>query len=173
MRERETGFVFAAERCVQCHACAAACRTWRGTEPEAAWRRIEWRWSGVFPDLALRTASVACLHCVEPACVAACPSGAIRKRAEDGVVLVDPARCTGCRTCADACPYVVPRFGADGRMTKCDLCTGAPELPEGGPPPCARSCPTGALSVAGRTPDEKRRDEAALLDALRPEVGRP
>lgn len=173
MPDRENGFVFVPERCVQCHACATACRIWRDTERDAPFRRIEWRWSGAYPDVALRTVSVACLHCVAPACVAACPSGALAKRAEDGAVLVDRDLCTGCRTCADACPYDVPRFVADGTMAKCDLCAGSPELREDGAPPCVRTCPTGALGWALRSVEEKRREEAAVLALLGRGAGRP
>ena len=46
-----------------------------------------------------------CEHCLNPACVAVCPSGAIYKREEDGIVLVDQNRCRGWRMCISACPY--------------------------------------------------------------------
>jgi anaerobic dimethyl sulfoxide reductase subunit B len=167
MSDRQWGFVFDAERCVQCHACATACRLWRAAEAGDGWRRIEWRWHGEVPGMTLRSASVACLHCVDPACLPACPSGAISKRAEDGVVLVDPALCTGCRSCAEACPFGAPRFDADGPMRKCDLCALAPGAVGEGAPPCARVCPTGALVVRrALTVGEKRRGEAEMRALL-------
>jgi Fe-S-cluster-containing dehydrogenase component len=63
-----------------------------------------------------------CVHCDEPACAAACPAGAVSKRA-DGLVLLDAETCTGCRACVDACPYDAVAFddGA-GVARKCNLC---------------------------------------------------
>lgn len=46
-----------------------------------------------------------CEHCLNPSCVAACPSGAIYKREEDGIVLIDQDKCRGWRMCVSACPY--------------------------------------------------------------------
>ena len=64
-----------------------------------------------------------CLHCDEPACVTVCPTGASYKRASDGIVLVDEAKCIGCKLCSWACPYGAREFDVDvGVMKKCTLC---------------------------------------------------
>jgi anaerobic dimethyl sulfoxide reductase subunit B (iron-sulfur subunit) len=81
------------------------------------------------------------MHCGKPACVAVCPTGAIRKRAEDGIVVVDRDKCNGCQDCFSACPYDVPQFGDDGIMQKCDFC-----IEIRGEPACAVSCPAEALN---------------------------
>jgi Fe-S-cluster-containing dehydrogenase component len=73
----------------------------------------------------------------------ACPVDAIRKRQEDGVVLVDQGQCIGCRQCLIACPFGVPQFGKDGRMQKCDFCV--ERTADGGDPVCVAACPTRAL----------------------------
>jgi len=86
---------------------------------------------------------MSCMHCANPACEKVCPTGAIRKRAEDGVVLVDQSRCIGCRYCASACPFGAPQFEPGGTMIKCDMCPD--RLAEGKQPACAATCPTGAL----------------------------
>jgi anaerobic dimethyl sulfoxide reductase subunit B (iron-sulfur subunit) len=72
-----------------------------------------------------------------------CPARAIEKR-EDGIVLIDPAKCLGCRYCEWACPYGAPQFDeAAGVMTKCDLCADLVE--RGGRPACVAACPMRAL----------------------------
>src|SRR3990167_5129224 len=64
-----------------------------------------------------------CNHCLNPACVAACPSGALYKRGEDGIVLVDQTRCRAWRSCVAACPYKKVFFNwQTGKSEKCILC---------------------------------------------------
>ena len=64
-----------------------------------------------------------CLHCDEPACVTVCPTGASYKREEDGIVLVNPDTCIGCKLCSWACPYGAREYDeTDGVMKKCTLC---------------------------------------------------
>ena len=80
-----------------------------------------------------------CNHCLNPACVASCPSGAIYKRQEDGVVLIDQDRCRGWRMCVTACPYKKVYYNWEsGKSEKCILCF--PRLESGMPPACAESC---------------------------------
>ena len=80
-----------------------------------------------------------CNHCLNPACVAACPSGAIYKRAEDGVVLVNENKCRAWRMCVAACPYKKVYYNwATGKSEKCILCL--PRLETGQAPACAHSC---------------------------------
>jgi anaerobic dimethyl sulfoxide reductase subunit B (iron-sulfur subunit) len=136
----QLGFSFDANRCVQCRSCELACKGTNDLKPGIWWRRVSDRWSGAYPSLTRSFASQACRHCAEPACAAACKPGAITKRNEDGLVVVDRAKCDGCRDCLEACPYDVPAFGDDGIMQKCDYC-----LSVGVDPVCARSCPSGAL----------------------------
>ncbi len=64
-----------------------------------------------------------CNHCTYPACLAACPRKAIYKRPEDGIVLIDQARCRGYRKCVEACPYKKPMFRGTTRVAeKCVAC---------------------------------------------------
>jgi len=80
-----------------------------------------------------------CNHCMNPACVAACPSGALYKRGEDGVVLLNQNRCRGWRHCVSACPYKKTYFNwASGKSEKCILCY--PRLEHGQAPACFHSC---------------------------------
>ena len=80
-----------------------------------------------------------CEHCLNPACVASCPSGALYKRDEDGIVLVDQERCRGWRYCVSGCPYKKVYFNWDtGRSEKCIFCY--PRIEAGTPTLCAHTC---------------------------------
>ncbi len=80
-----------------------------------------------------------CEHCLNPACVASCPSGAMYKRDEDGIVLVDQERCRGWRYCVSGCPYKKVYFNwKTGRSEKCIFCY--PRLEAGLTTLCAHSC---------------------------------
>jgi nitrate reductase beta subunit len=124
-----------------------------------------------------------CNHCLNPSCVAACPSGAIYKRAEDGVVLVNENNCRGWRMCVAACPYKKVFYNwSTGKSEKCILCF--PRLETGQAPACAHSC-VGRIRYMGvllydadlvpgaaLVPDEQlvEAQRAAILDPFDPEV---
>ncbi|MCH8080780.1 MAG: nitrate reductase subunit beta [Proteobacteria bacterium] len=81
-----------------------------------------------------------CNHCLNPACVAACPSGAAYKREEDGVVLIDQDRCRAWRYCLSGCPYKKVYYNwRTGKSEKCVLCY--PRIETGQPPVCFQACP--------------------------------
>ena len=137
------GFYYDQTRCIACRTCELACKTANAVERGVSWRRITEEWTGAYPNTTRTFFSLACMHCAQPACVAACPTGAIEKRPGDGIVLVNRDLCTGadgCRACVAACPYGVPQFGADGLMQKCDYCTAL-----GREPACTQACPVNAL----------------------------
>jgi len=86
-----------------------------------------------------------CLHCVDPGCISVCPTTAMRKDPDTGIVTHHPEACIGCRYCVWACPYNVPKWHFDdafGRINKCEFCEH--RLAEGLLPACVASCPTGA-----------------------------
>jgi nitrate reductase / nitrite oxidoreductase, beta subunit len=80
-----------------------------------------------------------CEHCLNPSCVASCPSGALYKRDEDGIVLVDQEQCRGWRYCVSGCPYKKVYFNwKNGRSEKCIFCY--PRVEAGMPTLCAETC---------------------------------
>ncbi|MEI7494174.1 MAG: nitrate reductase subunit beta [Alphaproteobacteria bacterium] len=80
-----------------------------------------------------------CEHCINPTCVAACPSGAIYKREEDGIVLIDQDKCRGWRMCVSACPYKKIYFNWEtGKSEKCTFCY--PRIEAGEPTVCSETC---------------------------------
>lgn len=139
------GFYFDAGRCIGCNACVMACQDWNDLRPGGGvhWRRVTTVESGIYPNVCLTNQSLSCLHCGKPACQAQCPNDAISKRVEDGVVIVDAAKCQGCRTCLQACPFGVPQYGADGKMQICNFCM--EKVNAGEQPACAAACTGGAL----------------------------
>lgn len=87
-----------------------------------------------------------CFHCEKAACVAACPTGAMKKRDTDGVVYVEPELCVGCKACLVACPWGAAQWNADTeKATKCDLCKD--RLDQGLPPVCVAVCTTQCLRL--------------------------
>ena len=83
-----------------------------------------------------------CMHCVDPACVASCPVGALEK-SDEGPVLYEAIKCIGCRYCMQACPYGVPAYDWSEPyplIAKCDLCYDRHDGPA-----CASACTPGAL----------------------------
>jgi nitrate reductase / nitrite oxidoreductase, beta subunit len=88
-----------------------------------------------------------CEHCLNPSCAASCPSGAIYKRSEDGIVLVDQDRCRGWRMCVSGCPYKKVYFNhRTGKAEKCTFCF--PRVEVGIPTVCAETC-VGRLRYIG------------------------
>ena len=80
-----------------------------------------------------------CEHCLNPACVAACPSGSIYKREEDGIVLIDQDKCRGWRMCVSACPYKKIYYNWEsGKAEKCTFCY--PRIEVGQPTVCSETC---------------------------------
>ncbi|MCR4316349.1 MAG: nitrate reductase subunit beta [Planctomycetes bacterium] len=104
-----------------------------------------------------------CNHCLNPACVASCPSGALYKRGEDGIVLLNQERCRAWRSCISACPYKKTYYNwSTGKSEKCILCF--PRIESGQAPACMHSC-VGRIRYIGMTLyDADRIVEVANLD---------
>ena len=80
-----------------------------------------------------------CEHCLNPACVASCPSGSIYKREEDGIVLIDQDKCRGWRMCVSGCPYKKIYYNwQSGKAEKCIFCY--PRIEAGQPTVCSETC---------------------------------
>ncbi len=101
-----------------------------------------------------------CNHCLNPGCVASCPSGAIYKRGEDGIVLIDQDTCRAWRFCVSACPYKKPYYNwGTGKSEKCIFCY--PRVEGGMPNACAHSCVGRIRYVGVLFYDADRIDETA------------
>jgi nitrate reductase beta subunit len=103
-----------------------------------------------------------CNHCLNPACVAACPSGAIYKRGEDGIVLIDQNTCRAWRFCISACPYKKPFYNwATGKSEKCIFCY--PRTETGQANACGHACTGRIRTVGALLYDAERIEETAKL----------
>lgn len=101
------GMVYYLEKCIHCGGCVASCIMANFLSPEMNWRRMlnqEIKPPTEGGKAGRRWMVVQCNHCEDARCVEACPTGATYKR-EDGIVMVDPEICIGCRFCMMACPY--------------------------------------------------------------------
>ncbi len=142
------GFYFDSSRCTGCKTCELACKDYNDLGTDILFRRVydyeggSWiqEENGAWTSTAfVYHVSNSCNHCDSPACVENCPTGAMRKDAETGLVTSDPEVCIGCETCVQTCPYDAPRVdAATGVCRKCDGCMS--RVAEGRRPICVDAC---------------------------------
>ena len=148
------GFYFDSSKCVGCKSCQVACKETYHLPTANLWRRVynytggTWtkNANGVYvpKDVFGYFVSMACNHCENPACVANCPTGAMHKNSDTGIVTSNHDVCIGCRTCATVCPYGAPSLDVEkGYIIKCDMCQS--ELTLNRLPVCVATCPMRAL----------------------------
>jgi sulfite dehydrogenase (quinone) subunit SoeB len=171
-------FVIDVDKCVGCYACQFVCKDehvandWSPIakpQPDTGqfWMKLEEYIRGTVPKVEMHYIPLLCQHCDEAPCIPACPvEGAIYKR-DDGLVIIDTDKCTGCKSCVDACPYDVIYFNEDLNLAQ--KCTGCAHLLDGGEwktTRCADACPTEAI-MFGEESDFA--DLIAKAEILKPE----
>jgi Fe-S-cluster-containing dehydrogenase component len=171
------GMLYDTTLCIGCKACVFACQQANDLEPETdagglhlAPTDLSGRTKNViklYDDGARRSyVKAQCMHCVDPACAAACMLAALEKDPTTGVVGWNSALCVGCRYCQMSCPFNVPKFEFDKalpKLVKCELCRhrvqgaalekgadGFTRYPRGHGPACCESCPRGAVVYGTR-----------------------
>ncbi|MBI9074867.1 MAG: 4Fe-4S dicluster domain-containing protein [Desulfatibacillum sp.] len=154
--------------CVACRGCQVACKQWNQLPAEQTvffvgggyqnpphrssetWNLITFNEVSRQDTLDWAFGRRQCNHCLEPACVSACPVAALTKSPE-GPVCYDESRCIGCRYCQVVCPFNAPRFEwgkRDPEIRKCTLCVD--RLALGQEPACSQSCSSNALIFGDR-----------------------
>ena len=164
----QKAFFLHGQRCTGCKTCQLACADYHDLSKEFWYRRVyevcdgSWKqdsdgcWTA---DTFAYYTSVACNHCDNPACTKVCPTTAMHKDPETGLVTVDADKCIGCGYCHMACPYNAPRVDREkGHSVKCDGC--AERVAEGKMPICVEACPMHALEF-GDVDEMKKKGEQA------------
>jgi len=175
----QSGVLVDLTRCIGCRACENACRVRQGrtalpTErlgfgpgegrlSFTSWTFVDFRKAhGESATKTVFPVKRQCMHCLDAACVSACPVAALHKTPR-GSVVYTASRCIGCRYCMIACPFSVPRYewneGLTPRVGKCDFCDD--RVASGLTPACVSVCPTGTLKF-GKHADILREAKARL-----------
>lgn len=156
-RRKRLGMVVDTKKCVGCKACVLACEA-ENDVPDGYCR--DWiveEVSGVFPNLRQEIRSERCMHCDNAPCVNNCPTGASFIN-ENGTVLVDHDKCTGCKACIASCPYDARYVHPEGYVDKCTFCVH--RTSRGDQPACVSVCPTETLHFGDLNDSES---EVSLL----------
>lgn len=137
-------FFVNSEKCIGCNLCEYACSLEKAGEINPLKSRIRVMRMHPFINLA-----VVCKLCENPACVAACPRGALVQSEETRVIRVDNKKCDGCGLCLEACPYGAIQYDEDtDAVVVCDLCDGKPA--------CKEICPVEAIDFSASDEEIKK-----------------
>jgi Fe-S-cluster-containing dehydrogenase component/DMSO reductase anchor subunit len=152
------------DRCSGCKACVAACHNLNGLDEGESWREVGLVLGGRPGLPVLQHVTTACHHCLDPACLNACPVDAYEKDPVTGIVRHLDDQCFGCQYCTLACPYDAPKFHpGKGIVRKCDMCSD--RLAAGEAPACVQACPHKAIviRVVDRAEVVRRAEAGAFL----------
>lgn len=174
-------FYFDATRCTGCKTCVLACKDYYDLSLDVSYRKIYHfgggQWSqnedGSWSTNAFGYyVSEACNHCDDPACTKVCPTKAMHKSADTGLVTVDASRCIGCGYCHMACPYNVPKVDRSlGHSVKCTGC--ADRVQQGLNPICVDSCTYRAIHFGPVEDMEQMGERAAIAPLPDPKFTHP
>ncbi len=146
MSDTQYGMVIDLRGCMGCQTCVISCKTSNEIAGENYWSHVldfygnETYMTSMDSSPSMKFRPILCNHCESPVCVTNCPTGAMHKSEETGVVSVDQDICIGCGTCEKSCPYGAPVVDAERTVsTKCNLCAG--RTAGGKDPYCVSSCP--------------------------------
>ena len=158
------------DACSGCKSCVAACHALNGLEETESWRDVGLLHGGSRQLPVVQHVTTACHHCLDPACMHACPVDAYEKDPVTGIVQHLDDQCFGCQYCTLACPYEAPKYSrSKGIVRKCDMCS--ERLADGEAPACVQSCPNGAIAI--RVVDVEQVVEASETNLFVPGAPEP
>lgn len=142
---KQYGFYVDQQNCIGCFTCQIACKDKNDLADGLRWRKVfEFQGGACLEENGVFRSNVyaywmplACNHCEKPKCVENCPTGAMYKREEDGIVLVDESKCIGCGYCTWSCPYEAPSV-VGKTASKCNFCVDLQA--QGKNPACVDAC---------------------------------
>jgi Fe-S-cluster-containing dehydrogenase component len=130
--------------------------------------KVNFEEKGTIPKVRVAYQPVLCMHCDNAPCITACPVEDAIYRREDGLVVIDPKKCNGCRNCVHACPYNAIYYNDNLHIAQ--KCTGCAHLLDRGwkEPRCADACPSEALKLIDESELSKIKDK---MEVFHPEYG--
>lgn len=176
----QQAFFFDGSRCTGCKTCMFACKDFNDLSRGESYRKVYECVGGTTQDdgdgfvttCFCYSVSLACNHCIKPICVEVCPTEAMHKDSETGLVSVDVRKCVGCGYCHLSCPYDAPQVNrSKGHSVKCDGCLARVLLGE--KPICVESCPSRALDFGLVENIAKLGDRASVAPLPDPERTMP
>ena len=166
-------FLIDISKCNGCYTCQIACKDehcgndwtpYAKPQPDTGqfWLKLHEYIRGTVPKVKMHYVPRLCMHCDDAPCMPSCQVGAIYKR-EDGLVVIDPTKCSGCRSCVDACPYGAIFFNED--LLLAQKCTGCAHLldQDWKAPRCADVCPTEAIRFMDESELKAYTEKTVLL----------
>jgi tetrathionate reductase subunit B len=172
-------FVIDVARCNGCYSCQIVCKDehvgndwapYAKPQPDTGqfWLKQNEFVRGSVPKVKMYYQPVLCMHCDNAPCMAACKIEDAIYRRKDGLIIIDPVRCTGCKSCVDACPYKAIYFNEDLNIAQ--KCTGCAHLLDSDwkVPRCADACPTETLKFGE---ESEFADQIRQAETMLPELG--
>ncbi|HZW35650.1 MAG: 4Fe-4S dicluster domain-containing protein [Deltaproteobacteria bacterium] len=164
MAESRMGFLIDTSRCIACRSCQVACKQWNRLDADKTanqgsyenpreltsnlYNRIRFVEKPDGGSMKWLFLNERCVHCGDAGCMKVCPSPGALYRTKEGFVAFNKEKCIACKYCVSACPFNIPRYGADEKVAKCNLC--ADRIEAGMMPACAKACPTQTLQYGPR-----------------------
>lgn len=159
------GILVDTSRCIGCRSCQVACKQWNKLDADqtsnkgtfenprdltpALFNRIRFVESETSGQLSWQFFNERCMQCGDAGCMKVCPSPGALYRTKDGIVAYNKDKCISCKYCVSACPFGIPRYDGDNKVSKCNLCQS--RIEGGLAPACAKACPTETLKFGKRS----------------------
>ncbi len=159
------GFLVDTARCIGCRSCQVACKQWNKLDADktvnqgtfenprdltpALYNRIRFVEKESSGAVIWQFINERCMQCGDAGCMKVCPSPGALYRTKDGIIAYNKEKCISCKYCVSACPFGIPRYDSDNKVSKCNLCQS--RIEGGMTPACAKACPTETLKFGKRS----------------------